>query len=195
MSIQIILAFFGLAFLMALSPGPNLLYLASRSAVQGRAAGFSSLGGVCFGMLTVPLVYELVRFAGVAYLVWLAYKLFAGKNSVFSSPELAPESKIALFKRGLLICLLNPKIALMYGAFLPQFVDVSIGFVPAQLIVLGLIQILAAALAHSVVIVFSSSIEILIKNNRTYSHIQRYLLGTVFLALAARLAQERQAVS
>src|SRR5580658_4639715 len=101
-------SFAGVAFLMALSPGPNLLYLASRSICQGRAAGFASLGGVCTGMFfymvamaaglsvlfrTVPIAYDAVRWIGAIYLLWLAYKVFAARPSTLMPKQLPSESK------------------------------------------------------------------------------------------------------
>lgn len=209
-SIYTSLTFFGLTFLMALSPGPNLLYLASRSVCQGRAAGFSSLCGVCTGMLvymlatvaglsslfvSVPVAYDVVRFAGAAYLIWLAYKAFTGPVSSLSTGSVNHESRALLFRRGLMTCLLNPKIVVTYGAFLPQFVDPSAGLLSKQLIILGLVQICAAALAHSLVILGASTMKSVLKRNRTFASFQRFLLGTVFTALAARLVFERQNAS
>jgi len=200
------LSFAGVAFLMALSPGPNLFYLASRSVCQGRAAGFASLSGVCTGMFVymlataaglsalfaaVPVAYEVVRLAGAAYLLWLAFKAFTRQPSSFSTSSLAHEPRAQLFRRGLLTCLLNPKIVITYAALLPQFVDPSSGSVLAQTIVLGLVQIIAAASAHSLVILGASSVAALLGRSHTFASFQRYLLGAVFAALAVRLAVER----
>src|ERR1700722_13454296 len=102
-----VLSFVSVAFLMALSPGPNLLYLASRSICQGRSAGFSSLAGVCTGMFcymlataaglsalfdAVPLAYDAVRWAGAAYLLWLAYKILTTRSGASISAPLHIES-------------------------------------------------------------------------------------------------------
>lgn len=94
-----------------------------------------------------------------------------------------------------LTCLLNPKIVVTYGAFLPQFVDPAAGSLSKQLIILGLVQICTAALAHSLVILGASTMKSVLKRNRTFARFQRFLLGTVFTALAARLVFERQNAS
>jgi threonine/homoserine/homoserine lactone efflux protein len=134
-TISAALSFAAVAFLMALSPGPNLLYLASRSIFQGRFAGFTSLGGVCTGMFlymlataaglstlfkAVPIAYDAVRWAGAIYLLWLAYKVMTARSSSLTPTALHSESKAQLYRRGLLTCLLNPKIVITYGALLPH---------------------------------------------------------------------------
>jgi threonine/homoserine/homoserine lactone efflux protein len=204
------MSFAGVAFLMALSPGPNLLYLASRSVCQGRSAGFASLAGVCTGMFlymlataaglsvlfqAVPVAYDAVRWAGAAYLLWLAYKILSRPSAVVGQGSLAPENRVRLYRRGLLTCLLNPKIVVTYGALLPQFVEADSGHVLQQTVVLGLIQILAAAGAHSLVILMASAVASIASRNRTFEKYQRYLLGSVLVALALRLAVERRAAA
>ncbi len=209
-SLFTILSFSGLTFIMALSPGPNLFYLASRSICQGRSAGFTSLLGVCFGMfiymlattaglsalfVAMPVAYDVVRYIGASYLLWLAFKAFTRPAASFNSNHLAPESQGKLFRRGLLTCLLNPKIVLTYGAFLPQFIEPSNGNIPIQTITLGLLQIISAAIAHSLVILGASSVASILKCSQAFVRFQRYLLATVFATLAVRLALERQNAS
>jgi len=210
-----IASFFGLAFVMALSPGPNLLYLASRSICQGRAAGFASLCGVCTGMFlymlataaglsalfeAVPVAYDIVRLAGAAYLLWLAFNLCKGTRvksaqTSLKTYRLASESRVALFRRGLLICLLNPKIVVTYSAFLPQFVEPTAGSVVIQLIVLGLVQIAAAASAHSLVIMGASFIEPSLTHHPVFARCQKFLLATLFTGMATRLILDHQSTS
>ena len=203
------LSFAAVAFLMALSPGPNLLYLASRSIFQGRLAGFASLGGVCTGMFlymlataaglsalfkAVPIAYDAVRWAGAIYLLWLAYKVITARSSSLTPTALHSESKAQLYGRGLLTCLLNPKIVVTYGALLPQFVDPVSGNVLSQTVVLGLVQIIAAASAHSLVILSAAVVASLLSKRHGFAKAQRYLLGSVLTALAVRLAVERRSV-
>jgi threonine/homoserine/homoserine lactone efflux protein len=201
------LSFAAVAFLMALSPGPNLLYLASRSICQGRSAGFASLGGVCTGMFcymlatatglsvlfrAVPVAYDAVRWAGALYLLWLAFKVVTTRTSVLAPRSLAPENNASLYRRGLLTCLLNPKIVVTYGALLPQFVDAHSVHVLSQTVVLGLVQIVAAASAHSLVIISASGVASVASKHHAFANLQRYLLGSVLAALAVRLAVERR---
>ena len=142
LSLPTCLSFAALAFVMALSPGPNLLYLASRSICQGSPAGFASLAGVCSAMLcymiataaglsalfeAVPIAYDIVRYAGAAYLLWLAAKALKAPSVPIATASLPPEPIRVLFRRGFTTCLLNPKVVLVYGSLLPQFVHPDIG--------------------------------------------------------------------
>lgn len=128
---------------MVLTPGPNMIYLASRAISQGRRAGLVSLGGTAVGFLcylvaataglsalfvAVPAAYTTVKIAGALYLAWLAWSMLRpGGRSPFEPRPLEPESDARLFGMGLLTNLLNPKIALMYAALLPQFVNPADG--------------------------------------------------------------------
>jgi len=202
-----LISFAGLAFIMALSPGPNLIYLTSRALCQGRAAGYASLSGVCFGMFlymlasiaglsalfdAVPVAYDIVRIVGAGYLLWLAFKAFTTPSASHSTSILAAEPRLLLFRRGLLTCLLNPKIVITYGALLPQFVDPAAGAVTQQLLILGLVQIASAATAHSLVILAAAQVAGLVKRSSRFAGFQRYLLGSVLASLAFKLVSERQ---
>jgi threonine/homoserine/homoserine lactone efflux protein len=134
-------AFAGIAAValgMVLTPGPNMIYLVSRSVTQGRRAGLISLSGVAVGFLVylvaaaagiatifavVPAVYTAVKLAGAGYLLWLAWKAVRpGGEPVFAPTALPVDPPRRLFSMGLLTNLLNPKIAILYVSLLPQFV-------------------------------------------------------------------------
>jgi threonine/homoserine/homoserine lactone efflux protein len=141
---------------MVLTPGPNMIYLISRSITQGPVAGIVSLGGVAVGfvfymlcaafgitalLLAVPYAYDALRFAGAAYLLWLAWQaLKPGGRSPFQVKKLKVDGPRKLFAMGLLTNLLNPKIAMLYLALLPQFIDPAAGSVLMQSMALGAIQ-------------------------------------------------------
>lgn len=197
-------AFTALAFLMALSPGPNLMYLASRSACQGARAGFASLAGVCSAMLgymlataaglsavfdAVPLAYELLRWAGGAYLLWLAFKALRPPRGE-APMALAPQALGVLYRRGLLTGLLNPKLLLMYGALLPAFVQPGAGGVWAQTLQLGLLQIASAATAHSLVILGTARATALWRHSARGARWQRYVLAGLLTVVALRVVLE-----
>ncbi|MFC7101949.1 LysE family translocator [Nonomuraea rubra] len=128
---------------MVLSPGPNMMYLVSRSTSQGRRAGIISLAGVAAGFLVYlvaanlglavvfsafPGLLTVIRVAGAMYLLWLAWKtLKPGGVSVFAAREVPPDSPRRLFLMGLMTNLLNPKIALLYVSVIPQFIDLERG--------------------------------------------------------------------
>src|SRR5579885_3316921 len=156
-SITTFLAFGLVAFGMVLTPGPNMIYVLSRSITQGPAAGIVSVAGVMLGFVVyvlcaafgitalvfaVPLAYDALRFAGAAYLLWLAWQAVKpGGRSPFQVKKLAVDSPGKLFAMGFVTNLLNPKIAMLYLALLPQFIDPATGSVFQQSVMLGAIQI------------------------------------------------------
>src|SRR3954468_18809195 len=152
-----LLLFAGAALLMVFTPGPNMIYLISRSISQGRRAGVISLFGVVAGFLVhmfaaavgltalflaVPLAYEVLKWAGAMYLLWLAWQAVKpGARSPFEARDLPVDSPSKLFLMGFLTNLLNPKIAVFYLAILPQFISAEHGSVFTQSVMLGVTQI------------------------------------------------------
>lgn len=191
---------------MALTPGPNMIYLVSRSISQGRRAGLISLGGVGCGFLTyivavtagivavftlVPALYTAIKIAGAAYLGWLAWQaLRPGGRSAFSPSELAADAPRRLFMMGYLTSLLNPKIAIMYVSLLPQFVDPSRGHVAAQSFVLGLCQLVVGVTINGTFVVTAGSISGFLRSRPVWLRVQRYVTGTLLGIFAVRLAVE-----
>jgi threonine/homoserine/homoserine lactone efflux protein len=203
-----ILAFAAVSLGMALTPGPNMIYLLSRSICQGRKAGLISLGGVALGfvfymlcaafgitalLLTVPFAYDALRFGGALYLMWLAWQaLKPGGRSPFQVRELAPDSPRKLFLMGFVTNLLNPKIAILYLSLLPQFIDPHQGSVLAQSITLGLIQIALSITVNATVAMTAGTIAAFLAGRPAWLTIQRWLMGTVLAGLAVRIAAEGQ---
>lgn len=198
-----LLAFSLLALGMVLTPGPNMLYLVSRSICQGRRAGLISLGGVASGFLfymlaaalgitallfAVPYAYDVLRLAGAAYLGWLAWQaLRPGGRSPFQVRELPPDSPRRLFAMGLVTNLLNPKVAMLYLSLLPQFIDPH-GNVLAQSLVLGGVQILISVTVNAAIAMTAGSISGFLAHKPRWLAVQRYVMGTVLGALAVKMA-------
>lgn len=192
-----------LALGMVLTPGPNMLYLVSRSICQGRRAGLVSLAGVACGFLfymlaaalgitalvfAVPYAYDVLRLAGAAYLAWLAWQaLRPGGSSPFQPRALPPDSPRRLFAMGLLTNLLNPKVALLYLSLLPQFIDPR-GDVLSQSLVLGAVQIAISVSVNAVIALAAGSIAGFLGTRPRWLVAQRYVMGTVLGALALRMA-------
>jgi len=145
---------------LAITPGPNLVYLVARTVAQGRRAGLVSLAGTTSGFVAhvlaaafglsallaaVPIAYDAVRFAGAAYLAWLAYTTWRDAKPLPESAPTAPTRPGTLYRAGVLTSLLNPKVALFQLALFPQFIDPSRGSVLAQSLVLGATQIVIVA--------------------------------------------------
>ncbi|QHE92887.1 LysE family translocator [Pandoraea fibrosis] len=200
------LAFALVAIGMALTPGPNMMYLVSRSLCQGPAAGLVSLGGVALGfvfymlsaafgitalLFAVPFAYDLLRFGGAIYLFWLAWQaLKPGGRSPFEVRPLARDSNRRLFLMGLFTSVLNPKIAMLYLALLPQFVHPEHGSVLTQSLALGATQIVASVAVNACVALSAGSIARFLGQRPAWLRIQRWLMGGVLGALALRMATE-----
>lgn len=189
---------------MALTPGPNMVYLTSRAISQGRRAGLVSLGGTAVGFLcyllaataglsalfvAVPAAYTTVKTAGALYLAWLAWGMLRpGGRSPFEARDLVPESDARLFGMGLLTNLLNPKIALMYAALLPQFVDTADGATWSQLLQLGGIQIAVAVTVNGLIVLTAASVSGFLAARPRAMTAQRWVAGTILGGFATKTA-------
>ncbi|MEV0177171.1 LysE family translocator [Streptomyces sp. NPDC050803] len=199
-----VLGVFVVALGMVLTPGPNMLYLVSRSITQGRRAGVISLGGVAVGFLVyltaanlglsvvflaVPGLYVAVKLAGACYLAYLAWTaLRPGGVSVFAPQDVPHDSPRRLFTMGLVTNLLNPKIAIMYLSLIPQFIDLEAGHVLLQGLLLGSVQIVVAVTVNLTIVLAAGTIAVFLARRPAWLKVQRYAMGTVLGALAASLA-------
>lgn len=192
---------------MVLTPGPNMVYLISRSLCQGRMAGFISLLGVATGFLfymlsaafgitallmAVPFAYDVLRIGGALYLLWLAWQAVRpGGRSPFQVRDLPTDSPRKLYAMGLMTNLLNPKIAVMYLSLLPQFVDPARGSVLGQSLALGATQMAVSVAVNGLIVLTAGSIAAFMGSRPTWLLVQRWLMGTVLGGLAVRMAVER----
>lgn len=192
---------------LVLTPGPNMIYLVSRSITQGRHAGLVSLLGVAVGFLAylaaatagltaiflaVPAAYTGLKIAGAAYLLYLAWQAIRpGGRSAFEPRELAADRPRRLFAMGLVTNLLNPKIAVLYIALLPQFIDHERGSVALQSLTLGAIQIGVALLVNGLIVLGAGSLARFLAARPVWLRVQRYVMGGVLGGLAVRLAADR----
>jgi threonine/homoserine/homoserine lactone efflux protein len=197
-----LLAFAAIALGMVLTPGPNMIYLVSRSILQGRVAGFVSLAGVALGfvfyllcaalgitalVMAVPLAYDALRLAGAGYLLWLAWQAVRGPGTPFAPQALPPDSPARLFAMGFLTNLLNPKIAVLYLSLLPQFIDPA-GAVFAQSVLLGATQIAVSVAVNAVIVLAAGSVAAFLAARPLWQRVQRWMMATVLAGLAVRLA-------
>ena len=201
-----LLAFAAVALGMVLTPGPNMMYLVSRTICQGRTAGLISLGGVALGfvvymllaafgitavLLAVPYAYDTIRLAGAAYLLWLAWQAVRpGGRSPFQVRDLPPDNRRRLFLMGFMTNLLNPKIAVMYLSLLPQFIDPARGSLLGQALVLGSVQIVISVAVNGVIAMSAGGIADLLGRYPGIAIAQRWMMGTVLGVLAVRMATE-----
>ncbi len=199
-----LLTFALVALGMVLTPGPNMMYLVSRSISQGPKAGLISLGGVAAGfvfyvlcaafgitvlLMAVPYAYDALRFGGALYLLYLAWQAVRpGGRSPFQVRELPPSSPRALFSMGLVTNLLNPKVAVMYVSLLPQFIQPDHGSVLTQSIALGMTQVAVSLSVNAVIAIMAGSIAGFLAGRPFWMVVQRWLMGTVLAGLALRMA-------
>ncbi|MEU8800874.1 LysE family translocator [Spirillospora sp. NPDC048819] len=197
---------------MALTPGPNMVYLASRAITQGRRAGLVSLGGTAVGFLcyllaaaaglsalfaAVPVAYTVVKFAGAAYLAYLAWGMLkpGGRSPFTPDQDLPPVSDARLFSMGLLTNLLNPKIALLYAALLPHFLDPQAGPAWAQLLQLGGVQIIVGVTVNVLVVLGAAWVSGFLAVRPRVMAAQRFTAGGLLGAFALRTALSRTPAS
>jgi threonine/homoserine/homoserine lactone efflux protein len=198
------LAVFAAACLaLTATPGPDMLLIASRSASQGRASGLATLAGIqagtychalaaAFGLsqlfLLVPIAYDIVRYAGAAYLLYLAWQAFRSQGTAFDTMTGLPRVPLArTFGQGLVTNLLNPKMALFVLALFPQFVRPEAGSIAAQILLLATVLNLIGLAVNGAVILAASRIGSALVRRHRFRRAPQMLLGLVFTGLAARL--------
>mgnify|MGYP002347753978 CR=1 FL=1 len=200
------LAFALISLGMVLTPGPNMVYLISRSICQGRSAGLISLGGVALGfvfymlcaalgitalVMAIPYAYDALRIGGALYLLYLAWQAVKpGGRAPFELRQLPQDSPRKLFAMGFLTNLLNPKIAVMYLSLLPQFIDPAHGSVFSQSMVLGFTQIVVSVSVNAAIAMLAGSIAGFLASRPRWVQVQRWLMGTVLAGLALRMLTE-----
>ncbi|MBB3611516.1 LysE family translocator [Rhizobium sp. BK602] len=192
------------AVVLTATPGPDMLLIASRSVSQGRAAGFLTYAGIALGtychalaaalglsqlFATVPIAYEIVRWAGCAYLLYLAYKTIRSEGanvSPISAPK--PLSNSRIVTEGLATNLLNPKMVLFVLALFPQFVSPEGGSMVGQMFLLATILNGIGFVVNGSVILIGSHIRVRLSGFVRFPKLPQYLLAAVFTGLACRLA-------
>jgi len=198
-----ILVFFTASVILALSPGPDNLFVLAQSAQKGRMAGiFVTLGlatglightiAVAFGLAAVVrssiLAFSILKFIGAAYLLYLAWQALMAGVSTGSKKEVAVLSKGNLYRRGIIMNLTNPKVSIFFMAFLPQFVDPQHGSVMLQFFQLGGIFIVATILVFSFISILAGGLGEKFSNSVSAQKIVNRLAAAVFVGLAVKLA-------
>ena len=200
------LTFLVAAFMLNVAPGPDMLYVIGRSVGQGRKAGIiSSLGvfvgcwvhilAAAFGIAALlrssPVAFNVVRYAGAGYLLYLGARMIAQKTDL-ARPELEPENLMSIFRQGVITNVLNPKVAMFFLAFLPQFVDARRGNVAWQIVLLGLIFNVGGTLVNLAVACAGGTLGELLRRNQRIARMQRWFTGLIFIGLGLRLAWQRR---
>ncbi|MBE9216626.1 LysE family translocator [Plectonema cf. radiosum LEGE 06105] len=202
------LSFFLIAsIVLIITPGQDMLYVIARSIGQGRIAGIASAFGVCSGVLvhtlaaaiglsallmTSAIAYNIIKYAGAAYLIYLGVRTIISREQENSLSNLRGRSLKKIYYQGLLSSLLNPKLALFFLAFLPQFVDSTQDKVALQIIILGLMFVTMAIIWFIFLAFVTSYVGNWMQTNSTWRRFQRYFTGSILILLGARLALPEQ---
>lgn len=195
--------FIGASLALLLVPGPAVLYITARSANQGRLAGLVSVLaietanflqavaatlGLSAILLTSALAFDVVKYLGAAYLLYLGVRKLLVREEGEDGGEIKAEPLSRIYWQGVAINLLNPKTALFYFAFLPQFVDPARGNVTAQTIFLGALFVGMACITDSMYALLASSLAERLRGNRQFQKGQRYFAGLVYVGLGITTA-------
>jgi threonine/homoserine/homoserine lactone efflux protein len=208
-SAETLLVFAALSLGLAVTPGPNMLYLVSRSLAQGTAAGMISLAGCQAGslaimicaaagitaaLMAIPYAWDVLRLGGAAYLAFLAWQCVRpGGQPLFAPRALPREPAARLFGVGFATAALNPKVALFYMAVLPPFLDPERGSLLAQAVILGLTQIIVCTAWDAVLVRGAAGTAKFLSTKPFWMAVQRWVLGAALALLAVKLATEARA--
>src|SRR5262249_11276594 len=189
--------------LLNLTPGPDMLYVIARSLGQGRPAGIASALGITAGcvvhmlavafglaqlLVAVPAAYEIVKYAGALYLVYLGIRTLGASGGAPVESEIGRDDLPTIFRQGVTTNVLNPKVALFFLAFLPQFADPRRGSVAAQILFLGVLFNISGTIVNVVVALLASRAGGWLRDRVGASPAFRYLTGGMFIGLGLRLA-------
>ena len=195
--------FMGAAIALLLLPGPAVLYITTRSATQGRLVGLVSVLaietanflqavaatlGLSAILLSSALAFDVVKYLGAAYLIYLGIRKLMASDNGNENEEVKQESLSRIYWQGFAVNILNPKTALFFFAFLPQFVDPAKGNVTAQTLLLGAIFVGMAIITDSMFALIASSLAEKLTGNKRFQKGQRYFAGLVYIGLGITTA-------
>ncbi|MCK8463522.1 LysE family translocator [Aliiroseovarius sp. CAU 1755] len=202
-----LLIFIPIALALNLTPGADMLFCLGQGVKSGPRAGIAASLGIATGsfihalagglglaalIAANPVAFEIIRWAGVSYLLYLAYKAFTSSIGALEPARLGFSQNWQAWKDGVWVCLLNPKVAIFMLALVPQFVDPDKGSVLVQFLVFGMILNIGGTVINALIGGFAGGIgKFLAQNKRAASGLQ-YLTGFVFVGLAAKLAFDRR---
>jgi len=198
-----LVVFFATVLPLVFTPGPDVIYITTRGIAQGRQAALISTLGVCSGYVVhtilavlglTALVYasetlfEIVKYAGAAYLFYLGIKSLGDRSNVYLRSDKAQMGQRKMFLTGMLTSVMNPKVILLFLAYFPQFVTPEAGNVTVQLVVIGTLFTVMCGSVYSIYGVFSGAIGERLSAEPRIASMLNWLTGTVFIGLGVRLA-------
>ena len=211
-SIETLVTFFGVAVVLALTPGPDNIFVLVQSVQRGWRLGLAVVLGLCLGIVghtaavalglaavfaASSMAFTVLKFCGAAYLAWLAWQALRAPAATAQGPEgSAPATQAPgwwkMVGRGIVMNLTNPKVLIFFLAFLPQFADPAIGPVGPQIFVFGAVFILAAFLVFGAIACFSGVFGALLLRSARAQRLLNRVAGVVFLGMAARLVMAQR---
>jgi threonine/homoserine/homoserine lactone efflux protein len=206
MNIATLIAFLAASVVLAVTPGPGVIYIVTRTLSQGRAAGIGSIAGVACGnfanalgaslglaalFAVSSLAFTLVKYAGAAYLIYLGIKLLRGGPRSEVSRTITPASVGRVFREGVLVALLNPKTTIFFAAFLPQFMQPELPALP-QAVMLGSIFVVVAAASDLGYVLLASVLAPRLARAGAAPRFGRYASGGALIALGVASAMAGQ---
>ncbi|MEH7351164.1 LysE family translocator [Gottfriedia acidiceleris] len=202
MDLTIYLSYIGVSLLLIIAPGPDNIFVMAQSISYGKKEGIATACGLCSGVTIHTLAasiglsailyksdvaFSILKYLGAFYLLYLAYQAFRSSNEVGSFTKPKKQTLLALYRRGFLMNVLNPKVSLFFLAFLPQFIDKNGIAVPLQMIVLGLTFMVLTLLAFSIIAVFAGSLGEKLLQNEKSSKIINLAQGAIFTGIGLKL--------
>jgi threonine/homoserine/homoserine lactone efflux protein len=196
--------FFTAAILLNLSPGPDMAFILAHTAKGGMRAGFSAMFGIWSGafihvifaalglsaiLATSATAFSVVKWIGAVYLIWLGLQTLLSKGSLFAvKPQTSSIDRMKIFQQGLLVDVLNPKVAIFFLAFLPQFTETGLGPISAQLFLHGSLIIVTAAFIEPPLVILGGKLTGYLNDNIRVSLWMDRSLGALFVGLGIKLA-------
>ncbi len=203
MDIVSITSFLGVAALLTVMPGPDNLFVLAQSISNGRYAGISTSLGLCTGLLghiaaatlglsaviyQSALAFAIVKYAGAAYLLYLAYKTFTAKDSALAVENKEAVEYKVLYKKGVIMNLLNPKVSLFFLALLPQFVNHSTGHATQQMLVYGAVFLVQALIIFTFISLFAGKVGEFLRKSSALSKRLNLVQGSIFTLIGLKIA-------
>ncbi|UCD82886.1 MAG: LysE family translocator [Desulfobacterales bacterium] len=188
---------------LLVTPGPAVLYIIARSVDQGRRAGLVSVCAIEVGnfmhviaatlglsalLLSSALAFTIVKYLGAAYLVYLGLRKIFSRETTQTTGNSQPQRLHRIFSQGVMVATLNPKTALFFVAFLPQFVDPTQGAIAWQMLVLGCLFVMMAVISDSMYALLAGTVGLWVKGSRSAVRAERYVIGSVYIGLGVTAA-------
>lgn len=198
-----VLTFFAASFFLALAPGPDIIYVLTQSMIKGRIAGIIITLGLCSGLIvhttlvalgiavifrTSLLAFSILKYAGAAYLLYLAWKAIIASDGKYEMQKSSNSSFLYYYRRGIIMNVTNPKVSVFFLAFLPQFANPENGSVTLQIILLGIMFIISALAVFSLISYFAGMIGNWFLKSGSAKKVLNVVSGIIFIILAVKLA-------